>query len=255
MPSEGPQASPAPVPARHGLAWAILASYASAVTLGLGWVLWNGPSRLGTDRGGLSPAIVTEARLPARQAPAGPRSRVVGPAPGPALTAERLIPLGETRRVGDLEITPLGIERASGLEIENLGIDGSRNVRPAGENVLLLRLRLTNRSATTAFVPLSVEDVRLPDEGLPGAFLEDDGGNRVYPYPLPVQSDWGLVHQRLGELKPGESVDTFLASDEDAVRRLSARMTWRFRARTGLGGDGEDDPRTLGVPFHRDEVR
>jgi hypothetical protein len=242
-------ARPRPGAGSGGLGKVLLASYASALTLACGWLIWDRGVPPGRRGPADSPSYVTQARAASGRGAVEPPPRVVDPVEVPS--EDRIIAIGQSLRVGGLEIAALGVETAS-IDLVNVGIDGSRNIRPGGSDAILLRLRLRNLSETEAFTPLSRNDVRLPDEGLPSSILEVDDGTRIYPYPLPVESDWSVMGQRLGELRPGESVETILVSDAGALSRLGASMTWLVRMRTGAA---DDDIRTVGVRFLREELR
>jgi hypothetical protein len=141
------------------------------------------------------------------------------------------VALGETIRIDALELTPLGVTRGP-VKLHRIRVDGRPEHRPGGADALHLRVRLRNASEGVVFAPLDEAFVREPDRRLPETFIEDGDGHRVYAYRLPVSSEWGILGQRFGALRPGEALETIVVSDTDAPPRLSGPLTWRLRLRT-----------------------
>ena len=65
------------------------------------------------------------------------------------------------------------------------------------------------------------------------SFIATPDGGRIGLYPLAVESEWMILGQEFSVLKPGESVETLVASEPVVEDRLAETMTWRIRLRIG----------------------
>jgi hypothetical protein len=226
------------------LSTVLLVSYSSAVTLGLGWVLWTGRH--------IREGSVVEVP-PTSEAPADPgrrsdRSRrLEAPAPIPA---DHLVRLGKTVHLGALEVTPLSISLGS-VPLERSFGKFQRKV--GGTDALKLRLRIRNASPDLVFSPLDEAFLRDRVEGHPDSRIELAPDKAPLPmYPLALESEWSIIEQEFRELKPGEVFDSLIVSAADVgdyVREVP-EFTWRIRLRTGI-----DQTEDLGVRIGSDEVR
>jgi hypothetical protein len=247
-----PRPEPAPAPeeddedddfAAPGTSWAtlLLASYASAVTLGLLWVLWTG-RRIRDDAPDVSPPAETRPDPGLR---ANKSRNVVPPKP---IAREYLASLGRPVRLGQIEATPLALTSGP-VQLER-NFNG-RETKPGGKDALKLRLRLRNVSKDVILAPFDEAFVRdrLGDE--PDSMIET-GADRpaIAMYPLAVESEWAIVGQRFHELKPGEEFETEVVSVADAVSKMAPEMTWRVRLRTDI--NHTDD---FGVRFRPEDVK
>jgi hypothetical protein len=204
----------------------ILGSYASAVTLALVW--WVILPRL---RGQGEPERFT----PAAPVAVGTRrpdlSRKVDPiAPIPP---EQITQLGQPLRLGSLEITPLSTAR-QGVRLRRVSLTGKAEVRDGGSGALALRVRLRNVSDDAIFAPLEKAFLRDSDTELTESFVELPQPDRVYLYPLPVESEWSIVGQDFPVLRPGEAKETTIVTAAD-FPETGSPMTWRLTVRTGPG--------------------
>jgi hypothetical protein len=226
---------------RLWLAFVLVLSYASAVTIGLAWIWWTG-RRLHPDEDEASPPAAAEVR-----ADPGARSvqsrRVITPPPIPA---DRVTTLGRTIRVGDLEVTPLRV--TSGLVLLRGTLTGNR-IHSGGDEALKLRLRLKNVSEDSIFAPLDEGFLRERGAG-PGDSLVEADGRQIEMYPLAVASELAVVGQAFRELEPGQSYETQIVTAPDSAGRTAPEMTWRLRLRTGI-----ERTDTIGVRFRADEVK
>ncbi len=231
------------VPARgSSLAFMLLASYASAVTLGLIWVLWTGRRLHESAAVDSSPPV--DARSDPGQRAADAR-RVVAPKP---IAENHLATLGQTIVLGAIEVTPL--EVASGpVQLERKFGDHER--RSGGENALKLRLRLRNASTDVVLAPLDEAFLRDRPQADPDSFIEVSGGGPpIAQFPLAVESEWTIVGQEFRDLRPGDVLETLVVSAPEAFARKAPEMTWRIRLRTDL--NHTDD---LGVRFHESDIK
>lgn len=243
--SDAPAASISDEDPPAGVArWAVvvLASYASAVTLACLWLALGGRGRWRDD-------LVPET-IPADSRPdLGRRAdRSQGVQPATPIPADRLTRLGQPIRTGTLEFTPLGVA-VGGVTLENYPIGGRRRVRAGGDDALWLRARFRNLSPDLIFAPLDEAFVREPDRGLPDSFIEAGNQERIYMYPLAVESEWSIVGQAFPLLRPGEVAETVVVSATGAIDRAAGEMTWRLRLRTG-----QDRTEEVGVRFDAGQI-
>jgi len=206
----------------------LLGSYASAVTLALIW--WVVIPRL------RAPGVEPDDPRPAAKTPSagsttrGDRSRQ--DAPAAAIPPDRVAALGRTIRVGSLEVTPLAVERGS-VRLRRAGLAGKVEERDGGPGALKLRLRLRNMSKDLTFAPLDESFLRDREDGPSDGFVEIDGGERVYLYPLAANSEWSIDGQEFPDLRPGEAREVRVVTAA-GFPAAGPAMTWRLRLRTGL---------------------
>lgn len=219
----------------------LLFSYASAVTLGLVWVLISGRKLRESEESDVTPT--SEARAdPGKRAE---HSRKVGiPTP---IAADHLIPLGTPIQMGDLEVTPLAV--SSGAVSLKRTIR-EPELRDGGHDALRLKIRLRNTSKDTLFAPLDEAFLREREKDVLDTVIETGGGGEIPMYPLAVTSEWSIDDQEFRELRPGESFEALVVSSADATSRVTDEMTWRLRLRTGI-----DRTDTLGIRFRKEDIR
>ncbi|RUL87315.1 hypothetical protein [Tautonia sociabilis] len=235
-------------------AWpvALLASYASAMTLACGWLWWSG--HRGRAEGG-RPDLSWSAGIDALGAE-GSLGADAGQRDGESIVVERPEPIGEGLRValgeslevGALELTPLDVSSGP-VELSRTRVDGKPERRREPGEALRLRLRLRNTSDEVVFAPLDEAFVREPDRRLPETFIEDRSGTRLYAFRLPVASEWGIVGQEFRALRPGESLETIVVSDSTGCNHLKGPLTWRIRVRTA-----PEETAVVGVAFGAEEI-
>ena len=217
-----------------------LMCYSSAVTLALTWVLWTGRD--------ISPRRSADRQR--RSAHRGnDRRKLSNPGRSPSCLRCRrrnVARLGETARIGDLEVTPLEVV-VTQLELAR-SIEPFKSRREDSESVVL-RLRLTNVSHDQSFAPLERAFVREQSSPLDRSSIETKEGTIIGLFPLAVDSEWSIAGQEFTVLKPGESTETLIASEHGAADRLTSDMTWRVRLRIG---PYKTD--MIGVRFHKDDV-
>jgi hypothetical protein len=236
--------------ARSAWPMALLASYASAMTIASGWLWWtshrNPPARQATA------TPVWAAGLDASNEPGGAAGRredvsaVVEPAE--PIAEDRIVPLGEPVRIDALEIDPQRVS-VGPVELKRTRVDGRTERRDGGSDALRLHLRLRNTSDTVIFAPLDEAFVREPDRRLPETFIQDASGTRIYAYRLPISSEWGIAGQTFQELRPGEEIETVVLSDTDFRHQLDGPLVWRLRLRTA-----PETTTVLGVSFDAAEI-
>lgn len=187
--------------------------------------------------------------------------------PESPLPARLQVSLGQSIRLGDLEITPLAVELRH-LKITQPGMDPETTPEPA----LVLRLRLKNLSSDMVFSPTDPYFDRrwksLSGTGKPYTFLEF-GSNRFFGGPLPWQpgtapEDRATIEgQQYGPLHPGEEVTTLVCTDsDDGLAQLLASyqgsLLWRIHLRRGLVQVGQKEvcaTAVVGVRFSDREIQ
>jgi hypothetical protein len=235
-------ASSASTPAAPGTAeevvpkkWLIyVGSYACAVTLTLIYILFlAGPSVHELESlPDLLPPVNKDGEVGLRVAP--PDADV---APGHVLS------LGESRRFGDVVVTPLRVTRGP-LQFVHYNGQPTAVRRPDSAPVLKLWLKFENVSAKQTFAPLDgtlVFKRIYRDQGTTVAtnnfFCEVSqrrpGGELHHVFDMPVESEWKIAGLDLGKpLAPGESAELFIPGDE-GVTEVSGNMVWRVQFRKG----------------------
>ncbi len=221
----------------------LLASYASAVTLGLLWVLWTGrklPESAGIDE--INPAA--DAR-PDPGSRADHSRRIAPPSPIPA---KHIATLGKTIRLGQIEVTPLAVSAGPVVLERNFA---GKETKTGGENALVLRLRVRNVSKDLVLAPLDEAFLRDRPRAAPDSFIETSAGETtIAQFPLALESEWSIVGQEFRDLKPGDGFESIVVSAPDALARKSPEMTWRIRLRTDLNHTD-----VLGVRFGENEIK
>ncbi len=230
----------------------LLASYASAVTLALGYLLMTRtpsedrahqleslPDPLDLD--GKIPIYKRNAQLP----------------PGHTLK------LKESRRFGNIIVEPIKVTLAP---IKYQHFSGDRKQKQqSSEPVLCLWLKFTNVSQDQQIAPLDsllLFKRVMTDSGdlVANTFLisKDDSSRAaaVLPYPHAPHSEFDLMGQNLGyQLKPGESIETYIPCDSEGMKALKGSLVWRVHFRKGYAKTGHGVTTLIDVVFHRSEVQ
>jgi hypothetical protein len=205
--------------------WPLLltASYASAVTLALFWVLWTGRSLRGPESSG-EPGPAADLSGPLES------PRRASPSNFPPLPARNLAVLGQSIRLGEIELTA---RRVAYRPVELVRLGGSSEDRRDSEPVLVLSLELSNRSRNESLTPLDVHLVRDADPGPDQPCLELKDGLVIPPYRLATESEWSIAGQDFPTLRPGESAETLVVTERLRLGDLSDPLLWRVKLRTG----------------------
>ncbi len=202
----------------------VLASYASAVTVALIWFVIIPRFQGKTDLEGFTPGA-SRVAVGSRRTP----HKVEQAAPIPA---NHMAKLGQPLKIGALEITPLEMVREN-IRLKRTTITGKAEEKDGGNGALSLKIRVRNTSKDVVFAPLDEAFIRDRDNSVPDSFVELDSGERVYLYPLPVESEWSVVGQDFPELKPGEVKETCVVTVAE-FPGSSGDQTWHLKLRTGL---------------------
>lgn len=223
------------------LPWALLflMSYSSAVTLALTWVVWTGRT--------LRPAGAPSAST--SPADTEPVPRIVSSAPIgalPPLPAENLASLGQAVQIGHLEVTPLAIKARPVVLVRSIDSnDWRREESPS----LVVQLRLKNVSSDQEFAPLERRFVREQTAALDRSAIVTSQGKAINLFPLAMESEWSIEGQAFTVLKPGETMETVIASEPGVIDKLTDESIWRIRLRIGTFRTD-----VLGVRFNKHEI-
>ena len=233
QPSSHQLAAGSPVPASEmqneavapWISWPLLlvSSYASAVTLALGFILWTGR---GLSRLDFSPSSepVPGSNGPSPGRGASRTGDTLLPLPAPNLTD-----LGRPVRLGELEVTPRSIARRP---VELLRLQGTAEGDRESSPTLVMTLELANHSTASTFAPLDPAIVRDPVPAVDQSFIEVPGGRRIAMFRLAIESEWSIQDQVFPALRPGQTVETILVSEPVAMADLKGTMTWHVKLRT-----------------------
>jgi hypothetical protein len=207
------------------ISWPLLlvSSYASALTLALGFILWTGRGLSRLDFSGSSePLLGTSGGSPGRGV--NGTGEVLSPLP-----ATNVTDLGRSLRLGELEVIPRSIARRS---VEFVRLQGTAEGEHEESPTLVLTLELANRSTGSTFAPLDPAIVRDTVPAVDQSFIEVPGGRRIAMFRLALESEWSIREQVFQSLKPGETVETVLVSEPVAMADLKGTMTWHVKLRT-----------------------
>jgi hypothetical protein len=253
IPDEAPHVVSAGVAARRGVPgflFVLLAGYACAVTIALIWLWWT--------RGRVHPLESLPDLVPKTAAYVIEESTPLPP--------EHTLRLGETRRFGNLEVTPLRVTRGPVMVVSvSDGDEESPNVE-SGMPVLKLWLRIRNVSDDQTIRPFGRELLRLPANSRNDRFntfvcradQKRRDGDRVLVYYLTREErELALQGQQADrELGPGETYETFIATSERGIEELNGDLVWRVHFRKGLNPASRRGVTTLiEVTFHSDAIQ
>jgi hypothetical protein len=219
----------------------LLMSYASALTIGVLYVVITGRTFRRSEEADFLPPID-------QRVDPGQRARFSRKLePPPPIKPEHLTTLGKPIRVGSLEVTPVEIT-ADDVVLRHM--IGDAETRKEGSDALKLRLRLRNLSNDLVFAPLDEAFLREREAGVTDSFIELPEGPNIELYPLAVTSEWAIDGQEFKELAPGKTLETQVVTDRDARQRVAPEMTWRIRLRTG-----KDQTDSIGVRFTPSDIK
>jgi len=242
-----PAAAPGESVQRRGVPYALfllLAGYASAVTLALIY-LWfvGGPKHQLESLPDIEPKkdaylVPEDAELP----------------------RGHTLRLGQTRRFGNLEVTPLRVSRG-----QTVLLDVNRKTETSTiDETLKLWLRFRNVSQDQSIAPFSRRLLfsRMWEEPRANTFVcrvgeKSKEGFRVLTFPLNVERT-GIVfkdQQIDRKIKPQETFETYIPSDDDGLDKLTGDLVWRVHFRKGYNPETHNGVTTLiEVRFHSDEI-
>jgi hypothetical protein len=223
-------------PTRISWPFVFVASYASALTLAVVWILVTGRS---LSRPTVQAEAPTTSPLAARRSEASPSRSI-------PLPDNKLVRLGSPARLGDLEVTPRAVTYAP-VELVRLAEEDSRR---EADPALILTLEIKNHSSGYSFAPLDGPLVRDVSPGDDQPCLELPGGRRIALFRLAPESEWSILGQDFPTLGPGGSGQTTLVTEPLSLRDLSDPLIWRVKLRIS---PFQTD--VLGVRFKRPDIQ
>ena len=134
--------------------------------------------------------------------------------------------------------------------VDLVRLDGATGETRQVEGVLVLSLRLTNRSPDQPLSPLEPAFVRDSSQADDQSFIETADGRRISMLRLATESEWSISDQTFPRLNPGERADTIVVSEPVQPADLAGTLTWHVKLRTGTY---QTD--VLGVRFTAADVR
>jgi hypothetical protein len=239
-------------PAKHNLLLVAVASYASAVTLALLYLLFQRataePSKLENLRD-VKPLEEGEVQLVPVDADMPPGHTLA---------------LGQSQRFGNIVIEPLRVVREPLVFVHYSGREDM--TRSDSEPVVKLWVRFTNVSQDQAIAPLDGQllftRVFTPETGKTRAnqfvcsqATKRAGGDPVFVYDYSPTDEFDMAGQQLGRvLQPGESYETYIPTTEDALDGLEGNLIWRVHFRKGYSPHGFGVTTVVEVKFDRQSI-
>lgn len=206
----------------------IVASYASAVTLGFIYLWTKMQNGSALD-------------LPDRAPPFDKKTKQVGYRlyPEGALPGSHRLKLGQSKQFGSLMVTPVKVTKGK-LEFEHHSGDTKLQISPTDGNVLKLWLKFENVSKDQTFPPLDEDLVYAKVNERSNTFLCQEAerkpqGKKFLVFHRNVESDWLMKGQKLSQdLNPGETFETYIPTDDEpAVGTVEGPLAWRVQFRKG----------------------
>lgn len=240
--------------------FALVVSYSSAVTLAalyLAWQLMNGA--------GSSSQLESLPDIKPRLED-GQVLKTLVPE-GAAMPLGHTLALGETRRFGNLEVTPLKVTRGP-VKFEFFQKDGSKT-RPDGDEILQLWMRFKNVSSDQEIAPLDeLVYYRVPgyeDGELDRAntFVcarseKKKDGHRVLAYEWNDADVWNLRGQDVEfAIPPGETTETYVPTTEEGISELLSSegpLVWRVHFRKGYSPKRYGVTTVVEVNFDKSDI-
>jgi hypothetical protein len=220
-----PHGEPASRPAAGSPRWPmiLLASYASAVTLGMLFLIAQNHQRRSSDTPAFFP--ITHDSRPEQHSPAKLTSWIANLVP---IADENRFKIGETRTLGELEITPRLVEWAA---VTLIHVAGERESRDGGNDALQLSLEIKNLSQTRMIRPIDLADLREQDRGASQSVIITGPNSVIGNYPLARESEWAIDGQEFPALQPGASASYRIVSEPEVRARCTSQMLWRLPLR------------------------
>lgn len=179
------------------------------------------------------------------------------------LSHRELFTLGETKRIGDLNVTPVAVE------YRPVDLIDAETGRQKTDPVLVLTLRLQNVSQTHAFHP--TDPVYFyPDRrdqlqgykqfrrrGYTYTFLHPQSklDDLIFCFNLGFDIGMKFEGQSFPRLEPGESAEVVVVSEEVDLSKLADAMVWRVKLRKGKTRTGKGVATVIGVQFNKNEIQ
>jgi hypothetical protein len=248
-----PRTDTVPSAPRHNLFLVALASYASAVTIALLYLLFQ---RATTD-----PSVLES--LP--DVPPLRQDEVMLRVPVDAdMPPGHTLRLGQAQRFGNILVEPLRVVREPVAFVHFS--DRDNLTRPDTEPVLKLWVRFTNESRNQSIAPLDAQllftRVYRPETGeiqanqfVCALDTKRAAGEPVFVYDHSPTAEFDLVDQQLGRvLQPGETFETYIPTAEEPLDSLTGELIWRVHFRKGYSPKGYGVTTVVEVRFDKSDI-
>jgi DNA-directed RNA polymerase subunit RPC12/RpoP len=260
-----------------GIALSILVPYAISMTFIAGWLFFQKKHQAASDHPLANIPDILGEYEPARRTQVSRRLERLPDVDAP-LPDDLLVRLGETCRVGDLEVTPERVEQRR-IQIRTVYHNGQQQTVRSDRDALVLHIHVRNCSMDVWFHPTDPAFDRLyrPRRGVPKPYTQlIADGHHSYGGPI----EWVPPKQRqatrrvyvVGQdeddqpLAPGAARRTLICTDphdEQVLRSLQRHdrpepIVWRVLLRRGLVNFQDRDwsvCAVIGVQFRRDDVQ
>lgn len=180
------------------------------------------------------------------------------------VSAESTFALGETKRIGNIEVTPLRIEKRTAQSFEKSTPD---ELIETGE-LFVLVLRVKNVSKSQTFAPLdpaylypSGKRKVMPSGPFKGrpvlySYIHPVGSfdTAIFPHDLDY-ANWGFVGHDFPVLAPGEQAELTVISEADVADKVKSPMLWRVKLRKGLTATGKGVATVIAVRFAPEDMK
>lgn len=239
------------------LLFVIVLSYASAMTLAFGYLLYKNQFGAPHQLESL-PDIVPPMKNGQVAMQLVPESA--------ELPNGHTLALGESRRFGNVRVTPLRVTKEP-LRFEYYTGDSKKSRAPT-EPVLKLWVRFENVSRDQSFSPLdrklllsNVADGKHVGEVRSNQFVirradKPKSRPRVQIYDLPADGEWDFEGFRAPpRLSPGETWDTYIPTTVEGLKQLEGNLVWRVHFRKGYHPQSNNGVTTLfEVRFNSNQI-
>jgi hypothetical protein len=232
------------------LAFIVVLSYASAMTLACGFLIYQRQHNPGTlDLPDLAPPV---------QNIKGKKKIMTRPEDKPVPGAN-VLRLGESRQYGSVHVTPLRVTRGP-VEF-TFYKEGENQIKDPEGPVLKLHLRFENVSPDQEFIPLDSllvysKEFKDPTRKTSELFnphnfvsnVSNLGTRAKHAYVLDLLPNgaWLVKDQRLDEeLAPGKTLETFIPTTAEEISELAGDLVWRFQFRKGYNRESHRGVITL----------
>jgi hypothetical protein len=232
----------------------VVGSYASCMTIVVLYLLIRGQASNLESLPDLAPPRGDNGQLSWRYNP-----------PKNSVASGHVLSLGQSRRFGSVNVTPLKVTRGSVKFEHFLGEAGM--TREPTPPVLKLWIKFENVSRNQKFAPVDPYLLFTRKSGGMGdpiqansfiATLENQrkGTPDSNIFEMSKESEFRMVGQNLSvDLEPGEKLETFIPSDEEATS-LSGDLVWRVQFRKGYNPSSKRGVTTLiDVRFNSRDVK
>ena len=230
----------------------VLISYASAMTLGFGWLLYQ--MKAGGAGGGLEalPDPVPAKKTGFQWYP-----------PRTAMTAGHTLEIGDSQRYGNIKVTVLKVTRGP---IQFKHFSDNKQTRPPTFPVLKLWLRFENVSEDQEIAPLD-DQLLFRRSGTNYTQYKSSqfvcrADQRTKPNPKIViaydhvsGSGWDLANLLLDKpLAPRESREYYVPTVEQNLDELTGNLVWRVHIRKGYSARGNGVTTLFEVHFDSQDI-